>query len=43
MNNILENIKGQFELKIEDSLLIKIVAALSFVIILFFILKSKTQ
>lgn len=43
MDNILENIKGQFELKIEDSQLIKIVAALSFLIILFFILKQKTK
>lgn len=41
MDNILGNIAGKFEVEIADNLIIKLVLAISFIIVLFFILKTQ--
>lgn len=40
MNNFLSNIAGEFEVTMKDSLIIKLVLAITFLIILYFILKN---
>lgn len=40
MDNLFSNIAGQFEVTMKDSLIIKLVLAITFLLVLFFILKN---
>lgn len=40
MDNLLSNIAGQFEVKVEDASIIKLTLAVMLMIVLFFILKK---
>ena len=40
MNDLLSNIAGQFEVKVEDASIIKLTVAIMLLIILFFVLKK---